>query len=107
MVQWLTPRWYGSQEIVQGAFMTHGIVQAVCGGAENMATDCGHVLDPVSGYAVPQAITYRWRSVNKMDGFVAESQITLQHLLGRHDILERLPSWLQVIIRRLMTNPFM
>jgi hypothetical protein len=53
---------------------------------------------------VPTALAHHWES--KADMFSAFSQLALSHLLGRHDVLEKLPHWLRVIIRRFITNPF-
>lgn len=109
MVRWKTPPQFGLVEIYQGAFMQDGKVLALCGGSDNSIVDMGVMFDPVSGYAVPHAIHHHWQAIGHGDAksFQAESQVTLHHLLGRHDVLEKLPSWLRFIIRNFISSPFM
>jgi hypothetical protein len=105
MVRWKTPAHYGFVEIYQGALMIDGDLRAICGGCDNSVVDVMPVLDPVSGYAIPRGLAHHWRAVDGHN-FVAESHVQLQNLLGRHDVLDRLPHWLRLIIRRFITNPF-
>ncbi|ORX90380.1 oxidative stress survival, Svf1-like protein [Basidiobolus meristosporus CBS 931.73] len=105
MLQFETPRSYGSKDVTQGAFVYNNELVAVT--VDNTSSFVATKLDPDTKYEVPTEIKYIWSGETlKKEKFVAEMTVKPQFLLAKIDVLSELPFLLRKVIQTLFTKPY-